>query len=761
MDGRIGARLGRYEISGLVGRGGMATVYRAHDPALDRDVAIKLLHPHLAEDDAFVGRFRHEAQAIAALRHPNIVRVFDIGAENNDYYMVMEFIDGGTLADVLRETKGQGAGLPPQDVVRIVTPLCSAIDYAAGQGMIHRDIKPSNIMLTKAGDPILTDYGIAKMLGVTSFTASGMVMGSAHYMAPEQAQGLEADVRTDIYALGVVTFQALTGRVPFDADTTGSVLAQHIVAPLPSLSSLNPALSPAVQWVLEKALAKDPVARYRTAADFAADLGAALTELPTAAGAAATVGVTTAGTSPNRAAPTLADTRLEPLPKQPSGAPVTPAPAAPTLPSEPQMAPYPYVGWEQPARPGLSERLRRRPVLLAAGGVVAVAAILAAVLGTRTGGSTTTTGTQPISSAVSSIVSVISTAPFMTTGSSSPSTSTLVTDVSPQTAALRAEADTLMMAGRFNEAAAKYTEALGIDPDDAAARSGLGIAYYHAPKSPKLGAQQLETAVVLDPGSVRAWSYLGACRYLATAMNDGQDYSSAREACNRALELDPNSGLAHAFLARIYSAEERPEDAASEAATAVRLAPSEPEVLVAMGDVKSDTDDWQDALTYYKRASTLAPNYPHYLLNLATAYRETEQYDTAIEYCRNALQLDEGYEYAAYRGIGRALWEKGDYEGAKSNLQKAISLDDTDAMSHWALGGVYYDQDDYDASLPELERAVAIRPNNAGMLAWLGACYMALERWAEARTALEKALELDPGRTDAQDRLDELTAAGH
>lgn len=767
MDERIGTRLGRYEITSLVGRGGMATVYQAHDPVLDRYVAIKLLHPHLAQDDAFVGRFRHEARAVAALRHPNIVRVFDFGGEDGDYYMVMELIDGGTLAALLQDAKRQGTGLPPQDVLRLVPPLCSAIDYAAGQGMIHRDIKPSNIMLTKAGDPILTDYGIAKMLGVTSFTASGMVMGSAHYMAPEQAQGLDTDVKTDIYALGVVIFHALTSRVPFDADTTGSVLAQHIVAPIPSLISINPALSPAVQGVLEKALAKDPAARYQAAEDLAAGLKTALAG-PSAAAAdeTAMAAVSAATVTVSRAEPAAGTTKVEPVPQEavrqqafPQQALGASAGSGFAPPYEPGVAPYPYADWEPPPRLSVAERLRKRPALLFGGAaVVAVIVILVVVLGTKTGGSTTTTGTLPLASSVSNILSVVSTAPFMTTGSPS---STLVTSVSAQTAGLRAEAGTLMMAGKFNEAIAKYKEALQIDPDDAPARTGLGIAYYHTPKSPQLGAQQLEAAVARDPRNVQAWAYLGACRYLAANLSDGQDYTSAEEACNRALELDPNSALAHAFLGRIYAATKRLEEALTEVSRAISLAPDEPEVLAAMGGVKKDSDDSEAAVPYYKRALTLAPSYPDYVLSLASAYRETKQYDTALEYYRNALQLDEGYEYAAYRGIGRTLWDKGDLEGAKTNLRKAIELDDTDAMAHWALGGVYYEQGDYETALPELERAVAIRPNNAGMLEWLGACYIALEQWDKARAALEKSVKLDPSRTGAQNMLEKLTAEGH
>ncbi len=160
MEKQAGETFGRYLIREVVGAGGMATVYRAHDPVLEREVAIKVLHPHLARDEASVGRFRHEARAVAALRHPNIVRVYDAGVENDQHFMVMEFIDGGTLAARLRGAE-TATGLPGEQVLRLVLPLCAAIDYAAGEGMVHRDVKPSNIMLTRSGDPVLTDYGIS------------------------------------------------------------------------------------------------------------------------------------------------------------------------------------------------------------------------------------------------------------------------------------------------------------------------------------------------------------------------------------------------------------------------------------------------------------------------------------------------------------------------------------------------------------------------------------------------------------------------
>ena len=295
----VGSRLGKYEITALIGRGGMATVYKAEHPGLGTMVAIKVLHPHLAGDPAFVGRFRREAQAISALRHPNIVRVLDSDNQGDLYYIVLEFIDGPPLSTFLTELHVQGRRMGPEETLSLFTPLCSALDYAHGQGMIHRDIKPGNIMLTSDHTPVITDYGVAKITGATNFTSPGLVVGSVHYMSPEQAQGLPVDGRSDIYSLGVVLFEVVAGRVPFDGETPVSVIMQHLTSPVPAAHLLNPDVQPAVEEVLDKALAKDAARRYERAGDLARALAEALgpgrtTVAPLAAGAAtAVISVTT------------------------------------------------------------------------------------------------------------------------------------------------------------------------------------------------------------------------------------------------------------------------------------------------------------------------------------------------------------------------------------------------------------------------------------------------------------------------------------
>ncbi len=272
MSDLIGKTLGKYRIVARLGRGGMAEVFKAYQPGLDRYVAIKVMHSHLSDDEDFIGRFRREAAAVANLRHPNIVQVYDFDVENDLYYMVMEFVEGPTLKAELKERsiKGQIFSLP--EITRIFGALASAIDYAHSRGMVHRDLKPANVMFTKDGQVVLTDFGIARIMGATSYTVTGAISGTPAYMSPEQGQGERGDERSDIYSLGVILYEMATGTVPFDADTPFAIIMKHINDPLPMPRVMNPQLPEGVERVILKALSKNPDDRYQSAGEMAADL---------------------------------------------------------------------------------------------------------------------------------------------------------------------------------------------------------------------------------------------------------------------------------------------------------------------------------------------------------------------------------------------------------------------------------------------------------------------------------------------------------
>ena len=273
MADLTGRTLGNYRITERIGRGGMATVYKAYQPALERYVAIKVIHEQLAAgDEQFLKRFQREAKAVATLRHPNIVQVFDFGIEDDVAYMVMEYLEGTTLKAELNALAKRGETMPLEEVRRIFLAVASALEHAHRQGMVHRDIKPANVMLTTRGDVVLTDFGVAKIVGGTQYTATGAVTGTPTYMSPEQGQGERGDERSDIYALGVMLYEMVTGRVPFDADTPLAVILKHISAPLPLPRQLNPAVPEAVEQVVLKALAKDPNDRYQRVTHMASAL---------------------------------------------------------------------------------------------------------------------------------------------------------------------------------------------------------------------------------------------------------------------------------------------------------------------------------------------------------------------------------------------------------------------------------------------------------------------------------------------------------
>lgn len=316
----LNQEFGRYVITALLGRGGMAAVYRAHDRLLQRDVAIKLLYPQYVHDQTIIERFKREAITAAALEHPHIGPIYDVGEQDGMVYIAMKLLEGRSLQDVLHEL----GTLSLAELLPVLEQVASALDYAHSRGVIHRDIKPGNILLdlpADAGQPprvsaaraILTDFGIAKTLDTPGLTTTGALIGTPDYMAPEQISNRFVDGRADIYALGMLAFRALTGRRAFDGGAQ-DVLMGHLYKQPPAPSALNPQLSPAVDAVLLKSLAKNPDERYATASAFVQDLRRAHMAAATATSVPAPV---IASRSPAVATPVGA-------PPLPAAAPVPP-----------------------------------------------------------------------------------------------------------------------------------------------------------------------------------------------------------------------------------------------------------------------------------------------------------------------------------------------------------------------------------------------------------------------------------------------------
>jgi hypothetical protein len=286
-----GKRLGNYRVLAALGQGGMAKVYKGYQPMLDRYVAIKVLAPHFATDEEFRARFQREAAAIARLRHPNIVQVYDFGVEGPVHYMVMEHIAGDTLKVRIRLARARGEQLLPWEILNVLRGMAAALDYAHERDIIHRDVKPANIMLRvedpqqQAGfprspdeqveaastlpvefTPVLTDFGVAKIMEGVQFTGTGMTIGTPDYMSPEQGSGGTVTRSADLYSLAVILYEMLVGELPFTADTPVAVLLKHISDRPPSVRLRVPNLPPEVDQVLERALSKKPEGRYSTGA---------------------------------------------------------------------------------------------------------------------------------------------------------------------------------------------------------------------------------------------------------------------------------------------------------------------------------------------------------------------------------------------------------------------------------------------------------------------------------------------------------------
>jgi len=256
---------GRYRIIDRIGSGGMSVVYRAQDLSLGRNVAVKVLHENLTDDEGFLRRFQREAHAAANLSHPNIVTVHDIGQDNNRHYIVMEFVDGRTLKQLVKLQNQQGRPLGIEHALDLAIQICAGIGYAHRANLVHCDVKSQNILVTSDDRVKVADFGIARAISeATQHTVDSQIWGTPHYFSPEQAAGLGATPASDVYAIGVVLFELLTGRLPFLAETHTALALKHMHEPPPRASDFNPLIPSQLDQILFKVLSKEPAARYRT-----------------------------------------------------------------------------------------------------------------------------------------------------------------------------------------------------------------------------------------------------------------------------------------------------------------------------------------------------------------------------------------------------------------------------------------------------------------------------------------------------------------
>jgi tetratricopeptide (TPR) repeat protein len=681
MADMSGKTLGRYRLTERLGRGGMAEVYRAYQPSLDREVAIKVMHGYLAEDEGFVGRFKREARAVASLRHPHIVQVYDFDIEDDTYYMVMEYISGETLKVRLRQRNAEGRRMPLGEVARIFRDLCDALDYAHAQGRVHRDIKPANIMFD--GERlVLTDFGIASIVGGTRYTATGAMVGTPAYMSPEQGRGEPGDLRSDVYSLGVILYEMVTGRVPYDADTPLAIVLKHLNEPLPLPREVGVDVPPAIERVILKALAKLPEDRYQSAGALAEALQAA-------------------------AERTKMSTEV------------------PTVPVEPVTEAAP------PVPPG-----RRLPwVFLGLGGLIVVALIAAALLVLPN----LARGTEPSALSVTPApTSEVRVAPPTASATSTPLPEaaahyeagtaafqdweleqaieelSLAVEVDPGFAeAYHLRGVVYREVGQLAKAEADLTQAIALAPDLAEAYYARGELYLDLARGEE-AVRDLTTAIELQPDHAEAYLRRAqACDWYVPGCDDDLVLADL----GRAIELAPDSAEIWLCRGEFYFWEEAYDLALSDLNRAVELAPDDGYAWEYLGHVYYLLGEVEEAIGCYNEALQLDPTHLDYYYYRGAAYLAMGDLDAALQDLDKVLLLQPAHSGAHY-GRGRVHAAAGHYEEAIADLTEVMKDEDQDYR--W----LYFENDS-----PYIDRALA---------------YYALGRSEEALNDLSTLIEAYP-----------------
>ena len=751
----VGRTLGRYEILSVLGSGGMAVVYRARQTDLDRTVALKILPPELSLDRSYIARFMQEARSAAALEHPHIVPIYDVGAAEGLHYIAMKYIQGETLKDLaLRE-----GAVDATRAATLLEQVAGALDYAHSRGIIHRDIKPSNMMVDQSGWVYLTDFGLARAgAGGGGLTIAGTVMGTPEYMSPEQAQGLaNLTPASDVYALGVVLYELLTGSMPFRADTPmGMLVARLQYAPTPPRDHRVDLPIP-VEDVMMRALARKPDARFQSAGELIAALKRAvgLGSQP--------ISLPQRPVSPPQGVPQPGRVIVQQPAEHAAPRLQTPPPAVPTVPVAPRTPTPPpqQQGFALPhaapteAAPQKREgergaRKPRRGLLIGVGVVVAVVllTVLFAVAGQQRARA----------------------------------------EVDERLRTAQAEFD---RPGGIDGAIAAYQRVLELDKDNAEAHTRLALIYMMRGHNDD-AEQAAERAIKADEKASFAHAVLAEVR------NSQGEYDDALASAEQAVSIDPQ--LSAGFAARAIVKADRAvkitdqsllDDALADAEQAIKLAEGRGNLFQAMAHNARGVVYWQQYLLTddhamvdrggdeFNRAIGLQPQIAVFHSNLGYFYnaqgdqaqaRGDEQeaqskFDLARAQFERAQEVDPEYGHA-HAGLGWNLHSLKDYDGALGEFEKAIELDPRDSDALIGKSRVYLDrpEPDYDAAIEALEQAAEVAPNDPTVFARTGWAYLdrgfnesdsdaAGESYKESEEQFRKALELNDRMLDALNGL--------
>jgi len=813
MTGLTGKTLGRYRVLERIGRGGMAEVYKAYQPALDRHVAIKVLHSFLLEEADSRDRFSREARAVATLRHPHIVQVFDFDNEGDEYFMVMEYIDGPNLKARLNDLGRTSSRLSLDEIGAIISAIGGALGYAHRQGMIHRDVKPHNIMFTSDGQALLTDFGIAKIVSGSNVSASGTLSGTPAYMSPEQGRAAVLDPRTDLYSLGVVLYEMLTGRVPFDADTPFAVVIKHINEPLPLPRTLDPTIAPVMERLVFKALAKDPADRFQTADAFVQATQAAIAEAAVLDPRHSAVSYPPVATGPQAILPP-ADLTPQPPPLRREGEYDVRTDLTPQLPPlqrageldvRTDLTPLPpplqregessalNVGSPLPSGEGSGVRSAtdttdprnppsaiRHPPSAARGvqakvgmgrlscsivvGLVGALVLLVGTVGFIGGRSSSPSAgaIMPTVVAAAQIGGVTTQAAPTPVVTATPLLAAALpsSDLSP-TAEPPAGAAQALAAQQYTAALVAYEAVLATNPHNSVALLGkaqalLGLARYQ--EAADTAAQAISNS---PAGASPAAQTIHAHANMMMGNGDAANAEYSALIAAHPTDPDPLRDRAEALLAR-----DQPSAALADLRKAVALAPNDGRTLVALGRAYAATADGvtpqpAQALAAFNRAIALNPQ-------MAVAYAERGRFYAFVQDDRPQGLLD--VTQAIKIGPPTAAWYhlRAEIEGGQGHsdeqlrdLNQALTLDPTDPTLYHARAAVYLDQGQVDAAATQLDRALELAPGDIGYLTTRSLVRLLRNDPAGATSDAQAVITADEGEPDGYAALARVQLHSH